>query len=168
MINFLRVGCIIVNTLKKFIEKKAYNMRVSSLVMTSLAGSGHPTTCLSAADIVATLFFYEMRFDPESHIYPNNDRFILSKGHAAPLLYAAWKEIGILTEADLYNYRKIDSVLEGHPTMRFAHTEAATGALGVGLSIGVGMAAAAKLDNLSYKAYVLLGDSEIAEGSVLF
>ena len=154
------------NTLKKFIEKKAYNMRVSSLVMTSMAGSGHPTTCLSAADIVATLFFYEMNYDPESHIYPNNDRFILSKGHAAPLLYAAWKEVGILKEEDLYNYRKIDSVLEGHPTMRFVNTEAATGALGIGLSIGVGMAAAAKLDNLSYKTYVLLGDSEIAEGAV--
>jgi len=155
-----------VNTLKKFIEKKAYNMRMSSLLMTSLAGSGHPTTCLSAADIVAALFFYEMHYDPKSHIHPNNDRFILSKGHAAPLLYAAWKEIGVLSEEDLFNYRKIDSVLEGHPTKRFAYAEAATGSLGIGLSIGVGMASAAKLDNLSYKTYVLLGDSEIAEGAV--
>ena len=154
------------NTLKKFIEKKAYNMRVSSLVMTSMAGSGHPTTCLSAADIVATLFFYEMNYDPKSHIYPNNDRFILSKGHAAPLLYAAWKEVGVLKDQDLYDYRKIDSVLEGHPTMRFTRAEAATGALGIGLSIGVGMALSAKLDNLSYKTYVLLGDSEIAAGAV--
>ena len=154
------------NTLKKFIEKKAYNMRMSSLLMTSLAGSGHPTTCLSAADIVAVLFFYEMNYDPKSPIYPNNDRFILSKGHAAPLLYAAWKEVGVLSQEDLYNYRKIDSVLEGHPTKRFTYTESATGALGMGLSIGVGMALAAKLDNLSYKTYVLLGDSEIAEGAV--
>ncbi|MFC1842601.1 transketolase [Candidatus Dependentiae bacterium] len=152
--------------LKKFLEKKAYNMRESSLVMTSLAGSGHPTTCLSAADIVSVLFFYEMRYDPNSPIFPNNDRFILSKGHAAPLLYAAWKEVGVLTQEDLYNYRKIDSVLEGHPTMRFAHTEAATGALGIGLSIGVGQALTAKLDDLSFKTYVLLGDSEVAEGAI--
>jgi len=155
-----------VNTLKKFLEKKAYNMRVSSLVMTSLAGSGHPTTCLSAADIVSVLFFYAMHYDPHSPIHPNNDRFILSKGHAAPLLYAAWKEVGILTEKDLQTYRKVDSPLEGHPTKRFERAEAATGALGIGLSIGEGMALSAKLDNLSFKTYVLLGDSELAEGAV--
>ena len=155
-----------VNKLKKFIEKKAYNMRLSSLMMTSLAGSGHPTSCLSAADIVSALFFYAMHYDSHSPIHPNNDRFILSKGHAAPLLYAAWKEVGVLTEDDLKNYRKIDSPFEGHPTMRFEHSEAATGALGIGLSIGVGMALAARLDNLSFRTYVLLGDSEVAEGAI--
>jgi len=152
--------------LKKFLEKKAYNMRVSSLVMTSLAGSGHPTTCLSAADIVSVLFFHAMHYDPHAPIHPNNDRFILSKGHAAPLFYSAWKEVGVLTEQDLQTYRNVDSPLEGHPTKRFERTEAATGALGIGLSIGVGMALSAKLDNLSFKTYVLLGDSELAEGAV--
>ena len=141
-------------------------MRLSSLTMTSLAESGHPTSCLSAADIVSALFFYAMHYDPHSAIHPNNDRFILSKGHAAPLLYAAWKELGILTNDDLRNYRKIDSVLEGHPTLRFEHTEAATGALGIGLSIGAGMALSARLDNLDFKTYVLLGDSEVAEGAI--
>jgi len=155
-----------VNKLKKFLEKKAYNMRVSSLVMTSLAGSGHPTSCLSAADLVSALFFYAMHYDPKSYIHPNNDRFILSKGHAAPLLYAAWKEVGVLTEEDLYTYRKIDSILEGHPTMRFDYTESATGALGISLSVGVGMALSGKLDSLDFKTYVLLGDSEITEGAV--
>ena len=154
------------NVLRQFLEKKAYNMRMSSLVMTSLAGSGHPTTCLSAADIVSVLFFYAMHYDPHAPIHPNNDRFILSKGHASPLLYAAWKEAGILTEQDLLTYRKVDSPLEGHPTKRFDRTEAATGSLGIGLSIGAGMALSAKLDNLSFKTYVLLGDSELAEGSV--
>jgi len=155
-----------VNVLKKFLEKKAYNMRLSSLMMTSLAGSGHPTTCLSAADIVSVLFFYAMHFDPHSAIHPNNDRFILSKGHAAPLLYAAWKEIGVLSDEDLMNYRKISSVLEGHPTMRFEHSEAATGALGIGLSVGAGMALTARIDELDFKTYVLLGDGEAAEGAI--
>ena len=154
------------NMLKKFLEKKAYNMRMSSLVMTSLAGSGHPTTCLSAADIVSVLFFYAMHYDPHSPIHPNSDRFVLSKGHAAPLLYAAWKEVGVLTDQDLQAYRKVDSPLEGHPTKRFERSEAATGALGIGLSIGAGMALSAKLDNLSFKTYVLLGDSELAEGAI--
>jgi len=141
-------------------------MRLSSLMMTSLAESGHPTSCLSAADIVSVLFFYAMHYDPQSPINPNNDRFILSKGHASPLLYAAWKEVGVLTDDDLRTYRDFDSVLEGHPTMRFSHTEAATGALGIGLSIGVGMALSARLDKLDFRTYVLLGDSEIAEGAI--
>lgn len=152
--------------LKNFLEKKAYNLRKLSLEMTSAAGSGHPTSCLSAADIVSVLFFYAMSYDPKSPKYPNNDRFILSKGHAAPVLYAAWQQVGVIKEQDLLNYRKIDSVLEGHPTMRFEYSEAATGSLGIGLSIGVGNALAAKLDDLSYRTYVLLGDSELAEGSV--
>lgn len=152
--------------LKKFLEKKAYNLRRLSIIMTSKAGSGHPTSCLSAADLVSVLFFYAMSYDPKSVIYPNNDRFILSKGHAAPLLYAAWQQVGVLEEQDLYNYRRIDSVLEGHPTARFAYSEAATGSLGIGLSIGVGQALSANLDNLSFRTYVLIGDSEVAEGSV--
>lgn len=152
--------------LVNFLQKKAYNLRKLSLLMTSQAGSGHPTSCLSAADIVAVLFFYAMCYDPKSKINPNNDRFILSKGHAAPLLYAAWQQVGVISEQDLYSYRKMGSFLEGHPTTRFLYSEAATGSLGIGLSIGLGQAMAAKLDNLDYITYVLLGDSEIAEGSV--
>ena len=111
---------------KLFLEHKAYNMRISSLVMTSLAGSGHPTSALSAADIVSALFFYGMHFDPQNFSNPNNDRFILSKGHASPILYAVWKEVGVISEEELMMYRKIDSPLEGHPTLRFPYTEAAT------------------------------------------
>ena len=154
------------NQLKNFIEHKAYCMRIASLTMTSIAGSGHPTSALSAADLVATLFFYGMHYDPYNPTSPNNDRFILSKGHAAPILYAAWKEVGLLTDNDLMTYRTFDSVLEGHPTPRFSRTEAATGSLGIGLSIGAGMGLSAKLDKRNFYTYVLLGDGECAEGSV--
>jgi len=149
-----------------FLEYKAYCMRRNVLTMTALAASGHPTSCLSAADLMAAIFFHAMRFDPKNYDNPNNDRFILSKGHAAPLLYAAWKEVGVLTEKELFTYRNFDSPLEGHPTMRFKYSEAATGALGIGLSIGVGMALSARVDNQTFKTYVLLGDGETAEGAV--
>lgn len=153
-------------TLQQFIEHTAYNMRVSILKMTTEAGSGHPTSALSAADIVATLFLYAMQFDPKNPNNPNNDRFILSKGHACPVLYAIYKELGVLNEKELLTYRDFDSVLEGHPTPRFSYSEAATGSLGQGLSIGLGMALAARLDKRDYYTYVMLGDSECAEGSV--
>jgi transketolase len=152
--------------LKKFLESKAYNMRVSSIRMTTQAGSGHPTSALSCADLVAALFFYAMHFDPNNSDNCNNDRFILSKGHASPILYASWKELGILTEHDLMTYRHFDSVLEGHPTPRFAKTDVATGSLGMGLSMGAGMAMEAKIDTHSFYTYVLMGDSETTEGSV--
>lgn len=151
---------------KKILEQKAYNMRANALRMTTQAGSGHPTSALSAADLVAALFFYGMGYDPHNPHNPENDRFILSKGHASPILYAAWKEVGILSDKDLQGYREFDSVLEGHPTMRFEHTEAATGSLGIGLSIGAGMALYAKMFKKKYRTFVLLGDSEITEGSV--
>jgi len=150
----------------QFLQHKAYKLRVHSLTMTTAAGSGHPTSALSAADIVAVLFFYAMRFDPENYNNPNNDRFILSKGHASPVLYAVWNELGKLSDTDLLTYRKINSVLEGHPTLKFTYTEAATGSLGIGLSIGLGEALAAKIDKRNYRTYVLMGDSETAEGSV--
>jgi transketolase len=153
-------------TLQSFIERKAYNIRLASLRMTSNANSGHPTSCLSAADIVATLFFYAMHHDPHNFDNPHNDRFILSKGHAAPVLYAAWKELGVITEQELMTYRDIHSDFEGHPTLRFNYAEAATGSLGMGLSIAAGMALVAKLDKRSALTYVLLGDSELTEGSV--
>lgn len=149
-----------------YLEHQAFEIRLNSLLMTSMAGSGHLSSCLSAADIVAALFFYAMRFDPHNFDNPNNDRFILSKGHAAPLLYCAWAELGLVTQEELMTYRKVDSPLEGHPTRRFHYTEAATGALGIGLSIGAGMALAAKLDHRDYRTYILMGDGEIAEGCV--
>ncbi len=149
------------------LKQKANNLRIHSIVSTSEAGSGHPTTCLSAADIISALFFRTMRYDPTDAHNPNNDRFILSKGHAAPVLYAAWAEVGIIPVEDQLTLRRIDSTLEGHPTPRLEWVNVATGSLGQGLSIGVGMALNGKyLDQLDYRVYVLMGDGEAAEGSV--
>ena len=103
-------------TLKNFLKQRATNLRIHSITSTSEAGSGHPTTCLSAADIVSALFFHAMRYDTNDAQNPNNDRFILSKGHAAPLLYAAYAEAGIIPAEKLHTLRQIDSILEGHPT----------------------------------------------------
>jgi transketolase len=152
--------------IKRYLEHKAYLMRVNSVKMTSLAGSGHPTSALSAADLVSALFFYGMGYDEKNPHNPHNDHFILSKGHASPILYSAWKETGVLTDNDLQGYRTIGSVLEGHPSSRFDRVEAATGSLGMGLSIGAGMALYAKRFTQNYLTYVLLGDSELTEGSV--
>jgi len=144
----------------------ANQLRIHSITSTTAAGSGHPTSCCSAADIVATLFFGHMKYDPKNPRYYNNDRFILSKGHAAPLLYAAWTENGFIPAGEILKLRTFGSDLEGHPTPRLPFVDVATGSLGQGLSVGVGMALAARLDNLDYNTYVLLGDGEIAEGSV--
>ena len=144
----------------------ANQLRIHSINATTAAGSGHPTSCLSAADVMAALFFGHMRYDPKNPHYYNNDRFILSKGHAAPVLYAAWAETGLFPAADLLTLRKYGSDLEGHPTPRLPFVDVATGSLGQGLSVGVGMALAARFDKLDYNTYVLLGDGEIAEGGV--
>jgi transketolase len=144
----------------------ANQLRIHSITATTAAGSGHPTSCCSAADVVAALFFGHMRYDAKNPHYHNNDRFILSKGHAAPLLYAAWAETGLFPADDLLKLRKFGSDLEGHPTPRLSFVDVATGSLGQGLSVGVGMALAARFDKLDYNTYVLLGDGEIAEGSV--
>jgi len=144
----------------------ANQLRIHSITATTAAGSGHPTSCCSAADVVAALFFGHMRFDPKNPHFYNNDRFILSKGHAAPLLYAAWAELGLFPIEDLLKLRQIDSDLEGHPTPRLSFADVATGSLGQGLGVGVGMALCARLDKLDYRTYVLLGDGEIAEGAV--
>jgi transketolase len=144
----------------------ANQLRIHSIAATTAAGSGHPTSCCSAADVVAALFFGHMRYDAKNPHYHNNDRFILSKGHAAPLLYAAWAEAGLFSAEDLLKLRTLDSDLEGHPTPRLPFVDVATGSLGQGLGVGVGMALAARLDNLDYRTYVLLGDGEIAEGAV--
>ncbi|MGH7952219.1 MAG: transketolase [Limisphaerales bacterium] len=144
----------------------ANQLRIHSIEATTAAGSGHPTSCCSAADIAATLFFGQMRYDPKNPRYYNNDRFILSKGHAAPLLYAAWAETGFIPVAELLKLRQFGCELEGHPTTRLPFVDVATGSLGQGLSVGVGMALAARLDQLDYNTYVLLGDGEIAEGAI--
>jgi transketolase len=144
----------------------ANQLRIHAIAATTAAGSGHPTSCLSAADVMAALFFGHMRYDPKHPHFHNNDRFILSKGHAAPILYAAWAEAGLFPKEDLLKLRTLGSDLEGHPTPRLPFVDVATGSLGQGLGIGVGMALAARLDRLTYNTYVLLGDGEIAEGAV--
>lgn len=150
------------------LEKIAALVRYFSLVSTTAAGSGHPTSSLSAADLMTVLFFGGFfKADLKHPEYPNNDRLIFSKGHASPLLYSLYAIAGQITEEELLTLRKFGSRLEGHPTLAFPYTEAATGSLGQGLSIGVGMAMNAKaLDTMPYTTYVLLGDSEMAEGSV--
>jgi len=150
------------------LKRIAKLVRYYILESTTEAGSGHPTTCLSATDLMTTLMFGGyFRFDPKNPSYSNNDRLIFSKGHAAPLLYSLWTAAEEIDEKELLTLRKFGSRLEGHPTMAFPFTEAATGSLGQGLSIGVGMALNAKyVDKLPYNTYVLLGDSEFSEGSV--
>jgi len=142
-------------------------LRIDSIVATSEAGSGHPSTCLSAADLVAAVFFYAMRYEVSNPKNPLNDRFVLSKGHAAPILYAAWAEGGAFPVERLKTLRKFDSDLEGHPTPRIPWVEVATGSLGQGLSCGVGMALnSGYLEKIDNRIYVLMGDGEMAEGSV--
>jgi transketolase len=144
----------------------ATRLRIESVLATTESASGHPSTCCSAADIVAALFFAEMRFDPKNPQLATADRFVLSKGHAAPLLYAAWAEAGYVARRDLLNLRKIDSDLEGHPTPRLPFVDVATGSLGQGLCAGVGIALNARRIGSDYRTYVLMGDGETAEGSV--
>jgi transketolase len=144
----------------------ATRLRIDCVRSTTEAGSGHPTTCLSAADIVSVLFFAEMRFEPRNPGNPFADRFVLSKGHAAPILYAAWAEAGLFPREDLLKLRRIDSDLEGHPTPRLPFVDVATGSLGQGICAAVGIALNARRIKSDYRTYALLGDGEIAEGSV--
>ncbi len=153
--------------LLSILHNKATQLRIDSVRATSEAGSGHPSSCASAADIVAALFFSVMRYDPHNPKTPNSDRFILSKGHAAPLLYAAWAEAGLFPQSDLLKLRTLTSDLEGHPTPRLPFVDMATGSLGQGLPVGIGIALNAKfVDRLDYRTYVLMGDGESVEGSV--
>ncbi|MEW6002505.1 MAG: transketolase [Nitrospirota bacterium] len=149
------------------LEKLAKLIRYFILTSTTEAGSGHPTSSLSATDLmVGLLFGGVLRFYVDDPKHPNNDRLIFSKGHASPLLYSLWAAAGKLKKEELMTLRKFESPLEGHPTVAFPYVDVSTGSLGQGLSIGVGMALNAKyLDNLPYKTYVLLGDSEMSEGS---
>ena len=148
------------------LKNLATELRIDSILSTTEAGSGHPTSCMSAAEIVSTLFYGEMRFDPKSPQHPDNDRFVLSKGHAAPILYAAWANAGLFPRADLLNLRRLDSDLEGHPTPRLTFVDVATGSLGQGICAAVGTALNARRIGSDYRTYVLLGDGEMAEGSV--
>ena len=144
----------------------ATQFRIDSTRSTTAAGSGHPTSCCSAAEIMSTLFFAELRFDPKDPQNPDNDRFVLSKGHAAPILYSAWAHAGAFDPGELLNLRQIESDLEGHPTPRLPFVDVATGSLGQGICAAVGIALNARLIASDYRTYVLLGDGESAEGSV--
>jgi len=149
------------------LREKARLLRIHSLRATTKAGSGHPTSCLSAADLVAALFFQAMKFDAANPHSPTTDRFVLSKGHAAPLLYAALAEAGVFPVSRLMTLRELTSELEGHPTPLVPGVDAATGSLGQGLSVGAGLALGAKkLEKTDARVYVLLGDGEMAEGNV--
>ncbi len=144
----------------------ANRLRRHSLESTTEAASGHPSSCLSSAELVSTLFFHFLRFDIQNPESPHNDRFILSKGHAAPVLYAALSEAGAFPTEKLLSLRKMDSELEGHPTPRNRWVDVATGSLGQGLAIGTGMALSSQRDKLANRIFVLIGDGEAAEGSV--
>ncbi|MHB8054493.1 MAG: transketolase [Candidatus Aminicenantales bacterium] len=144
----------------------AKRLRAHSMEMTTASASGHPTSCMSMAEITAALFFGEMRFNPADPNDWGNDELVLSKGHAAPILWAAYAEAGIIPMDSLLDLRKITSKLEGHPTPRMPWIKVASGSLGQGLSIGVGMAAALRLGKSPARVFVVCGDGECAEGSV--
>jgi transketolase len=146
----------------------ARDIRKGIITSTTTAGSGHPTSSLSAVEIAVALYFGGyLRYDPKNPTKPERDRFILSKGHAAPLLYAVLAEAGYFSKDMLPTLRKLGSPLEGHPNMRrLPGVEASTGSLGQGLSLGIGHALAARLDGRDSRVYVLMGDGEIEEGQV--
>jgi len=145
----------------------AQQLRVDAVRLAAAANSGHPTSSMSAADLMAVLFTDHLRYDFDDPANPNNDHLIFSKGHASPLLYALYLAVGAVNEDQIPTYRHLGSVLEGHPTPNLPWVDVATGSLGQGLPIGVGVALAARrLDRLPYRVWVLCGDSEMAEGSM--
>ena len=149
------------------LTEKTRELRVEVVKMVHRASSGHPGGSLSAAEIVAALYFHQLRLDPAHPDWPERDRFILSKGHAAPLLYAALAHRGFFPREELTTLRQLDSRLQGHPDrMRTPGVEMTAGALGHGLPIGVGLAMAARLNDAPYRTYVLLGDGEIQAGVI--
>ncbi|WP_298592154.1 transketolase [uncultured Mitsuokella sp.] len=148
-------------------KKRACHMRANIIRMLTKAGSGHPSGSLSIVDILNVLYFEEMRIDPKDPKKADRDRFVLSKGHAAPALYAVLAEKGYIQESDLWQLRKTSAMLQGHPDMK--HTpgvDMSTGSLGQGLSAANGMAIAAKLDKKDYRVYAIVGDGEIQEGQI--
>jgi len=153
--------------LRDFLEEKALLIRRDIIKMIAAAGSGHPGGSLSAADIVAALYFKILRHDPREPKWPLRDRFVLSKGHAAPVLYAALAESGYFKRSELWSLRSLGSRLQGHPDMlKLPGVEISTGSLGQGLAIANGMALAAKMDDLDSTIYTLIGDGESQEGEI--
>jgi transketolase len=149
------------------LQDMANQLRIDSIESTSAAGSGHPSSCCSMAELMSVLFFDEMKYHVSQPRHPDNDRFVLSKGHAAPILYAAWAEAGLFPRSEILKLRQFGNDLEGHPTPRLSFVDVATGSLGQGLSAGAGMAYVGKhIDHGDYRVYVLMGDGESAEGSV--
>ena len=145
---------------------KAKIIRRSIIQMLAESGSGHPGGSLSAADLVTALYFNVLRQDPADLSSPDRDRFHMSKGHACPLWYAVLAERGYFDKKELLNLRKFGSLLQGHPDRRTPGVESASGSLGQGLSVGLGMSLAAKVDKKSYRVYVLIGDGESQEGNI--
>src|SRR5207302_2917760 len=151
----------------EFIRELGKQLRVDSIRSSTAAGSGHPTSSMSAADILADLLANHLHYDWQKPDEPNNDHLIFSKGHASPLVYAVFKAAGAITDAEMLTFRKFGSRLQGHPTPILPWVDVATGSLGQGLPIAVGVALAGKyLDKLPYHWWRLCGDSELAEGSV--
>lgn len=151
----------------RLLEEKARVIRSHIIAMLGEAGSGHPGGSLSAADIMAALYFHHMDYDPGRPDWEYRDRFILSKGHAAPVLYAALAEAGFFPVSELGNLRKLGQMLQGHPdSKRTPGVEVSSGSLGQGLAIGNGMALGVKLDGLDCRVFVLMGDGEMQEGMV--
>lgn len=148
------------------IAQKAKLLSIYSMMSTTAAGSGHPTSCMSAAQLVAGVFFHAMKFDPKNANSNDDDRFVLSKGHAAPLLYSALAEAGVFPVSRVMTLREFSSELEGHPTPRIHGVDAATGSLGQGLSVAAGLAIGARMDKSDTRVYVLTGDGELAEGQI--
>jgi len=145
----------------------AHRLRIHSIEATNASNSGHPTSCSSIAELISVLFFETMKYTTAEPRHPASDRFVLSKGHAAPVLYAAWAEAGVVPVSELKNLRKIDNLLEGHPTPRLSFVDVATGSLGQGLSSAAGMAYVGKyFDKADFRVYCICGDGESAEGSV--
>ncbi|MBQ6380728.1 MAG: transketolase [Clostridia bacterium] len=150
----------------KELEKKACRVRLHIIEGTFNAGCGHPGGSLSAADVITYLYFNEMRVFPSNEKSENRDRFVLSKGHAAPALYGALALKGFISEEEIKSLRKVGSTLQGHPNISTPGVDMSTGSLGQGVSAAVGMALAGKLDKKDYRVYTLLGDGEIEEGEV--
>ena len=149
------------------LKKTANELRKDILRMTTEAGSGHPTTSFSAIDIMACLYFHEMKFDPKKPDWPERDRFLMSKGHGVPAQYACLAHAGYFPKTELNSLRQINSRLQGHPDrVKTPGIEVSSGSLGQGLSVGNGMALAARLDKKNYRVYVMLGDGEMQEGQI--
>ena len=150
-----------------FIRELGQQLRVDGIRMSTAAASGHPPSSMSAADLMAVLITRHLQYDWNDPAQPNNDHLIFSKGHASPLLYAMFRAVGVISEEEMMTYRQFGSRLQGHPTPMLPWVDVATGSLGQGLPIAVGVALAGrKLDKLPYHVWTLCGDSELAEGSI--